>query len=55
MASNDGLECPYPSTIIVAGAEDSQHFSVSLNGLSHSWPDDLDVLLVGPEGEDHEC
>ena len=25
--------------------------TVSLIGLSHTWPDDLDVLLVGPQGQ----
>jgi len=24
--------------------------TVSLNGLSHTYPDDLDILLVGPDG-----
>jgi hypothetical protein len=24
---------------------------VKLNGLSHSYPDDLDLLLVGPDGQ----
>ena len=23
-----------------------------LNGLSHSWPDDIDMLLVSPQGKD---
>jgi subtilisin-like proprotein convertase family protein len=43
---------PYPSVIPVSGiAGVITNLSVTLRGLSHSWPDDLDVLLVGPGGQ----
>jgi len=41
----------YPSPITVAGAGTSiTTVDVQLNGLSHTFPDDLDLLLVGPTG-----
>ncbi|HUS16626.1 MAG TPA: hypothetical protein VM536_16650, partial [Chloroflexia bacterium] len=41
---------PYPSNITVAGTGTIGTVSVSINGLSHTWPDDVDMLLVGPNG-----
>jgi subtilisin-like proprotein convertase family protein len=42
---------PYPSTIAVAGMPTTTTLvRVSLNGLSHTFPDDLDILLAGPTG-----
>ena len=43
---------PYPSAIVVSGV--SGNFSlaaVKLNGISHTFPDDLDMLLAGPGGQ----
>ncbi|MEP6883006.1 MAG: hypothetical protein ABI866_13485 [Dokdonella sp.] len=41
----------YPSSIAVAGAGTSiTTVNVQLNGLTHTFPDDLDLLLVGPTG-----
>lgn len=46
-----GLANPYPSSITVAGVTNTIfRMRVSLLGLSHSFADDLDVLLVGPDG-----
>ena len=43
---------PYPSDINVSGlSEDIGILTVTLHDLSHTWPDDIDVLLVGPTGE----
>jgi streptogramin lyase len=43
---------PYPSTINVAGAQGKvTDVSVRLNGLHHSFPADLNVLLVAPGGQ----
>jgi subtilisin-like proprotein convertase family protein len=43
---------PYPSTYNVAGlAQPITRVTVNLSNLSHSNPDDLDLLLVGPEGQ----
>jgi subtilisin-like proprotein convertase family protein len=46
-----GAATPYPSTITVAGLSSPiGRISLTLNGLSHTFPDDLDVLLVAPDG-----
>jgi len=45
---------PYPSTINVSGFSPSdtvQKVTVTLHNLRHSTPDDLDILLVGPSGQ----
>ncbi len=43
---------PYPSTINVSGLDGVvQKVTVTLNGFSHSFPEDVDVLLVGPGGQ----
>jgi subtilisin-like proprotein convertase family protein len=43
---------PYASTLSVAGAlKGITDVNVVLNGFTHTWPDDLDVLLVGPGGQ----
>lgn len=43
----------YPSEITVAGIDSQQvtQVEVTLNGLSHTFPGDLDILLVGPQGQ----
>ena len=54
---NDGTNAPtpasaYPSTVNVSGLTGSTiaKVTVSLFNLSHEFPDDIDVLLVGPQG-----
>jgi hypothetical protein len=43
---------PYPSTITVSNlAGTITDVSVTLSNLSHSYPDALDILLVGPGGQ----
>ena len=43
---------PYPSVNIVSGAVGTvTKITVSLNNVTHGYPDDLDVLLVGPGGQ----
>jgi len=43
---------PYPSTINVAGlAGLVTKATVTLSNLSHTWPNDVDVLLVSPTGQ----
>lgn len=45
------IASPYPSTITVSGLTAAVHkVTVKLNNLSHTGPDDLDILLVGPQG-----
>src|SRR5207237_565165 len=47
-----GSGSPYPSSINVAGMPGSiGKVVVTLNGLSHTYPDDIDILLVGPGGQ----
>lgn len=52
-ASAPSAAAPYPSTIAVSGLESHAvvKVTVTLHGLSHTYPDDLDVLLVGPRGQ----
>lgn len=46
-----GVSSLYPSPIAVSGLTDPVlKVTVTLNGLSHTYPDDVDVLLVGPTG-----
>lgn len=53
IAINDfGPASIYPSTIQVSGVTGTVHqVIVTLNNLSHVFPDDLDILLVGPRGQ----
>ena len=43
---------PYPSSILVSGLGGSiGDVNVSLNGLSHPYPSDISILLVGPSSQ----
>ena len=47
-----GSAFPYPSTVLVSGMTSAVfHLRVTLTNLSHTYPDDLDLLLVGPQGQ----
>src|SRR5205823_7554770 len=49
--SGPGAASPYPSTINVSGFTGSVvKVTVTLNNISHTFPDDVDILLVGPTG-----
>ncbi|MFQ3567833.1 MAG: hypothetical protein SNJ59_12635, partial [Aggregatilineales bacterium] len=49
---NAGVATPYPSEITVSGMSGIiLKVRVMIYGLSHGWPDDIDMLLVGPGGE----
>lgn len=48
---DDAAGSPYPSTVSASGfAGNVQRVTATLNGFSHSCPDDIAVLLVGPSG-----
>ena len=52
ISATDGAVAPYSSPISISGLSGAiSKLTVTLNGLSHTWPDDLDVLLVGPQGQ----
>ena len=43
---------PFPSTINVSGMTSGvAKVTVQLNGFTHTFPDDVDVMLVGPQGQ----
>ncbi|MEP7270580.1 MAG: Ig-like domain repeat protein [Acidobacteriota bacterium] len=47
-----GAGSPYPSNIFVSGiGTQITKVTLTLNGLSHTTPDDVDILLVGPGGQ----
>ena len=50
---NDASTTPYPSQITVSGVSPAivTKVQVILNGFSHSFPDDVDIILVGPQGQ----
>jgi subtilisin-like proprotein convertase family protein len=50
-ATTSGPASPYPSTIQVSGLSGNKTIKVEITGISHSFPGDLDFLLVGPGGQ----
>ena len=51
-ASTGAPSNPYPSTINVAGVVGTvSKVTVTLTNMNHTFPDDIDVLLVGPGGQ----
>ncbi len=47
-----GMANPYPSTIRISGVTAAVfQVTVILSNLTHAFPDDLDILLVGPSGQ----
>ncbi len=49
---DSGPASVYPSAINVSGLSGVvQKVTATLRGFSHEWPDDVDVLLVGPGGQ----
>ena len=49
---NGGTATPYPSTINIAGITGTvTKVTVTINDFSHTFPDEVDMLLVGPQGQ----
>jgi subtilisin-like proprotein convertase family protein len=47
-----GSATPYPSNVVVSGLTGKlSGVSVRLHGLTHTYPADIDMLLVGPNGD----
>ena len=50
-SGTEGPASPYPSTITVAGVTGTiTKVTVAFGNLSHTFPRDMDILLVGPMG-----
>ncbi len=49
---SSGAATPYPSDVLVSGLATSiTNVNVYLYDMNHTWPDDIDILLVGPQGQ----
>jgi uncharacterized repeat protein (TIGR01451 family) len=47
-----GPASPYPANLLVSGLTGAiSQLRVTLTNLNHTYPDDLDLLLVGPQGQ----
>jgi subtilisin-like proprotein convertase family protein len=46
-----GPSSPYPSSIAVSGLTGNKTIKVEITGITHTYPGDLDFLLVGPGGQ----
>lgn len=47
-----GTATPYPATVNVAGLSGTiEDVAIRLEGVTHTYPEDLDILLVGPGGQ----
>jgi subtilisin-like proprotein convertase family protein len=47
-----GPATPYPATIVVSGLTTAiLDLNVAINGLTHTFPSDIGILLVGPGGQ----
>lgn len=50
--NNNSAGSPYPSTITVAGLSGTvANVTADLTGLNQPWPDTIDIMLVGPGGQ----
>lgn len=49
--NDNAAATPYPSNITVSGLSGNKTIRLGLNGLTHTFPADIDILLVGPGGQ----
>lgn len=50
-ATTSGPAAPYPSNITVSGLTGNKLITLEITGITHTFPGDLDMLLVGPGGQ----
>lgn len=49
---SSGASTPYPSNITVSGTTGTiTSMTVTINGMNHTWTDDVDIVLVGPNAQ----
>jgi subtilisin-like proprotein convertase family protein len=50
--ANQGASFPYPSNVFVVGAQTQiSEVTLTVQGVTHTAPGDIELLLVGPEGQ----
>ena len=49
--NDNAAATPYPSNVTVSGLTGNKIMRLNLTGLTHTFPADLDILLVGPGGQ----
>jgi hypothetical protein len=49
--ADNAPSAPYPSNVTVSGLTGNKIMRLNLNGLTHTFPADVDILLVGPGGQ----
>lgn len=49
--NDNAAAAPYPSTITVSGVSSYSRVTVKLNGMSHTFPEDIDIIVVAPGGQ----
>ena len=49
--NDNAAATPYPSNVVVSGVSTYNRVTVTLNSLSHSFPEDVDIIVVAPGGQ----
>jgi subtilisin-like proprotein convertase family protein len=50
-AGTSGVGAPYPSTLTVSGVSTIGKLTVEVRDINHTFPSDIDLMLVGPAGQ----
>lgn len=48
---DSGVSVPYGTTVVTSGLTGNKNLKLEITGLTHTFPGDLDYLLVGPGGQ----